>query len=181
MLELPAKPMFYQTCTSILYDNIIKTKFPVPDATQLPPEMFSFEEENAVRYVGGYVVAALKKRETDIEILAGLDHLTEKNAEAISKGNSATWIQEVTRGGGLILITEEAQDVFISIEACTKVNITLNKAHTLDDTTRHHLKNDLYADSDVQFYWFLTGITLKIDDLKAEELLKLCIDQWISV
>ena len=40
--------------------------------------MFSFEEENAIRYVGGYVVVALKKRETDIEILAGLDHLTEK-------------------------------------------------------------------------------------------------------
>ena len=33
----------------------------------------------------------------------------------------------------------------------------------------------------VQFYWCLTGITLKIDDLKAEELLELCIDQWISV
>ena len=180
MLELPAKPIFFQTCTSILFDIIIKTKFPVPDATQTPPEVFSFEEENAIRYVGGYVVAALKKRETDVEILAGLDHLTEKNPKAVSNGNSATWVQEITRGG-LILITEEAQDVFISIEACTKANLTVNKAHTLDDTTRHHLKNELYSDSDVQFYWCLTGITLKIDDLKAEELLELCIDQWISI
>ena len=61
-----------------------------------------------------------------------------KNAEAISKGNSATWI-----GVGSYL----AQDVFISIEACTKANLTLNKAHTLDDTKWHHLKKDLYADS----------------------------------
>ena len=50
----------------------------------------------------------------------------------------------------------------------------MNKVHTLDDTTRHRLKNDLYADSDVQFYWCLTVITLKIDNLKAEELLELC-------
>ena len=153
----------------------MKNKFPIPDTTKPPPESFSFEEENAIRYVGGYVVATLKKRETDVEILAGLDHLTEKNLEAIRRQN----LQEVTRGG-LTHITEEAQDVFISIEACTKANLTVKKAHTMNETTRYHLKNELFTDSDVQFYWCLTGITLKIDDIQAE-LLELCIDLWISI
>ena len=30
----------------------------------------------------------------------------------------------------------------------------------------------------VQFHWCLTGVTLKVDE---EELIELCIDQWISV
>ena len=51
-------------------------------------------------------------------------------------------------------------------------------AHTLDDTTQHHLKNELFADSDVQFYWYLTN-TSKTDNLKAE-LLELCIDRLID-
>ena len=103
-----------------------------------------------------------------------------KYQETICKANSATRVQEVNRGG-LILITEETQNAFISIEACTKANLTVNKGHTLDDTTRHCLRNELFTDSYVQFYWCLTGITLKIGNLKAEELLNLYIDQWISV
>ena len=33
----------------------------------------------------------------------------------------------------------------------------------------------------MQFHWCLTGITLKVDEEKAEELLELCIDLWITV
>ena len=130
--------------------------------------------------MGGYVVAALKKRSTDTEQLAGLDHLVEKDEEEIKSSESAVWVKAVDRGG-LTYIFEEAQEVFLSIEACTKAYFTFNAAHQLDDTTRHRLKNNTFADGDVQFHWCLTGVTLKVDEEKAEELIELCIDQWISV
>ena len=38
--------------------------------------------------------------------------------------------------GGLTYIFEEAQEVFLSIEACTKAYFTFNAAHQLDDTTK---------------------------------------------
>ena len=180
LLKLPQKVIFFQSYTSILFDNIIKMKFPVDKASEARAQPSSYEEENAIRYVGGYVVAALKKRSTDMELLAGLDHLIEKDQEKIRSSESAVWVKAIDRGG-LTYISEEAQEVFLSIEACTKANFTFNVACKLDDNTRHWLKNDIFADGDVQFHWCLTGITLKVDEEKAEELLELCIDQWITV
>ena len=49
-------------------------KFPVHDNIEPPAGEFNFEEENAVRYVGGYVIATLKKKyQSDKEIVAGLN------------------------------------------------------------------------------------------------------------
>ena len=89
------------------------------------------------------------------------------------------WVKAIDRGG-LVYISEEAQEVFLSIEACTKPLFTYSVAHKLDDATRHKLKNAIFTDGDVQFHWCLTGVTLKVDE-EAEELLELCIDQWITV
>ena len=178
LLQLTNKAIFFQNCTSILYDNIIKMKFPVPDNTEPLAGAFNFEEENAVRYVGGYVIAVLKKRhQSNKEILVGLNHLIDNNPVSTS---SADWVQEVNRSG-LTIITEQAQDAFMSIEACIKSKLRVNKAHKMDEQTRHQLQSELFSDSDVQFSWCLTGINLKIDDEIAEEILELCIDQWITV
>ena len=56
LLQLSKKATFFQNCTSILYDNIIKMKFPVYDNIEPPAGEFNFEEENAVRYVGGMLL-----------------------------------------------------------------------------------------------------------------------------
>ena len=180
LIQLTGKAIFFQNCTSILYDNIIKLKFPIPDNTEPLADAFNFEEENAVRYVGGYVIAALKKKyHSDKETVAGLNQLMDKNT-GINKATSATWVQEVNRGG-LTMITDQAQGAFMSIEASIKSKLRVNKAHKMDEQTRHQLQNEVFCDSDVQFNWCLTGINLKIDDETAEKILELCIDQWITV
>ena len=106
----------------------------------------------------------------------GLNHLTD-NAVSMP---SANWVQEVNRGG-LTIITDQAQDAFMSIEACIKSKLRVNKAHKMDEQTRHLLQSELFSDTDVQFSWCLTGINLKINDEIAEEILELCIDQWITL
>ena len=163
-----------------MFDNIINLKFPVNSTTETTlTKPISFEAENATRYVGGYVVATFlkKQKSADSKILTGLDHLTEQNTEVINRASSAMWVQEVNRDG-LTHITEAAQDVFVSIETCKKANLTLNNAHKLDETTWHHLENDIFSDCDVQFYWCMTGITLKIDNDKAKELFN---NLWITI
>ena len=176
-LKLTSKAVFFQNCSSILYDNIIKMKFPVADNAEPVADAFNSEEENAIRYVGGYVIAVLKKRyQSEKEIVAGLNHLTDKNPVSTS---SAEWVQEVNRGG-LTLITDQAQDAFMSIEACIKSKLRVNNAHKMDEQTRHRLRSELFSDCNVQFSWCLTGINMKIDDETAEEILELCIDKWIS-
>ena len=69
----------------------------------------------------------------------------------------------------------------MSIEASIKSKLRVNKAHKMDDQTRLQIQNELFCDSDVQFSWCLTGMNVKIDDETAEEILELCINQWITV
>lgn len=181
-LDLPAEPIFFQSCTQILFDNVLQLKVSLPlpsNDSSISDASFSFEEENAIHYVGGYVVAALKKSEVDDEILHGLDHLIEKDLEK-EKTNSATWLQEINRGG-LTVITQEAQQLFMAIEGSTRMHLTLKNAHKMDETTRHSVKNDVFADSDVQFSWCLTGMLLEVSEDRAEDLLEMCIDKWITI
>lgn len=180
----PPEGIFFQHCTKIVFDNLLKEKFPLghDEEQQLDSEYsLTYEEENAIRYVGGYVIVALRKHEADDEMLLGLDHLTNKEVqEAAATSSSAEWVEEVNRGG-LTRITEEAYQFFIALEISVRSYLTLNKAHTMDDTTRSRVKNGVFADSDVQFSWCLTGIILKIGESSAEELLEMCIDKWLTV
>ena len=41
LLGLPQKAIFFQSCTSILFDNVIKDKFPVDKTSESRPESFS--------------------------------------------------------------------------------------------------------------------------------------------
>ena len=47
-------------------------------------------EENTIHYVGGYVIAVLKKYQSDKEIIMGLNQLTNNNKEI-----NTAWVQEV--------------------------------------------------------------------------------------
>ena len=79
------------------------------------------------------------------------------------------------------MITVQAQDVFMSIEANIKSKLRVNKTHKMDEQRRHQLQKQLFCNSDVQFNWCLSVINLKTDNKAAEEILELSIDQWIIV
>ena len=69
----------------------------------------------------------------------------------------------------------------MAIEASTRRHLTLKSAHRMDKATRCSVKNDVFADSDVQFSWCLTGMSLEVSEDRAEELLEMCIDKWITI
>lgn len=60
------------------------------------------------------------------------------------------------------------------MEGLIRSNLTLSKAHIMDITK----SRVVFADSNVQFCWYLTGIILKV---RAEELLEMCIDKWLTI
>lgn len=181
-INAPTEAIFFQHCTRVLFDHLLKDKYPVQHEDQHTDSdcLLTFEEENAVRYVGGYVVAALKKHEADEELLLALNQLIEKETLEAAPSSSATWVEEVNRGG-LTLITEEAHQFFVAIEGSIRSHLTLNKAHKMDDTTRSRVKNEVFADADVQFSWCLTGSILKVGEDRAEELLEMCIEKWLTI
>ena len=131
------------------------------------------EEENAICYVGGYVIASLKKQEGNEELLVGLDTFIEKDThEVAALPTSAVWVEEVNRGG-LTRITEETHQFFVAMEGSVRSHLTLSKAHVMDNTTKSRVKQEVFADSNVQFGWCLTGIILKVGEDAAKELLEM--------
>ena len=75
--------------------------------------MVTFEEENAVRYVGGYILWVLKKQTLDSDVVRILD--------------MDTWVGVVDRGG-LVVITEEAYQLFYVIESYIRRYLTVSNA-----------------------------------------------------
>ena len=51
----------------------------------------------------------------------------------------------------------------------------------MDNSTLSRVKSGMFAGSDVQFSWCLTGIIMKVGEDRAEELLEMCIDKWLTV
>ena len=81
-ISAPTEAIFFQHLTRILFNNLLKDEFPVHEDNQRKDSVYSLttEEENAIRYIGGYVIASLKKKEGDEELLAGLYSFIEKEA-----------------------------------------------------------------------------------------------------
>ena len=74
-LTLIVEPIFYQHYTRIIFDNLVKEKIPTRRETTVSPTQLTFQEENAIYYVGGYIIKALKEKERDEELLHGMNHL----------------------------------------------------------------------------------------------------------
>ena len=95
-----------------------------------------------------------------------------------SKSDSASdmWVTEISRGG-LTKIIEEAHQVFLSNEFAIRVHFRTDNLYDHTETSRKTVENMVFADSDVQFSWCLTGISTKVDDEKAEMLLEMFINK----
>ena len=177
---MPAEPVFYQHYTGIIFDNLVKQDIPNTEEKDASVSTLTFEEENAIRYVGGYVLKSLKEREKDEELLHGINHLIDSSNESKSGSESDMWVKEISRGG-LTNITEEAHQVFLSIEFAIRTHLKTDNLYEHNETSRKTVENMLFADSDVQFSWCLTGISIEVGDEKADTILEMCIKKWVTI
>ena len=76
--DLEPYPMFYQHVTHEIFETIIDKKLEIREAARTHSTVkLTAEEENVVRYIGGYVIRMLKKAHPqDKEIMDILDMLT---------------------------------------------------------------------------------------------------------
>lgn len=112
--------MFYQHVTQELFELIISKKLKIKETVSTDSTVsLSTEEENVVRYIGGYVIRMLKKAlhsPKDKEIMDTLDMLTKSSEQSSSCDHgSEQWTEALDRGG-LIHISDEAFECFYAIE-----------------------------------------------------------------
>ena len=107
--QLDDQPVFYQHFTDELFDNLVQNKLRAvlhTDSTgttsmetdDLGSDNLSFEEENAVRYIGGYVVKKLQENPVCSEFRPLLTEMvcSDKSDE---NSPSAAWTNAINRGG----------------------------------------------------------------------------------
>ena len=132
---------------------------------------FTYEEENAIRYMAGFVVRKVQKKldAKDVEMLI------ESDKAAITGSSSAEWVNIIDRGG-LVHVTDACYQLFLAIEHVTRQELQLSKISSMDDNFRKHLDNMLSNDDDVLFNWtMITG-----GETENEEVLHEIIKLWIT-
>ena len=170
--------IFYQTLTTRILDYIILDSFPIPTKTPFPDSSvnnLTYEEENAIRYVGGYIIKTLKKQNCDT-IDVALNDLVDEDGSG-EADESREWVGSVDRGG-LIYISDPAF-ALCSIEYALRRELNVQAAHTMDDNYRKKMKESIESDEDVQFNW--TMVSVEMDDEVSEKFLDLIIDEWITI
>ena len=175
---LAKEPLFYQHITDEIFNLLIKQSIEIPyKESQLEEyeEMLTFEEENAVRYVGGYVLRVLKKQILDSDVTKILDEFVEEDKE---NQDANTWVAVVDRGG-LVVITEEAYQLFYAIETCVRRYLKVSNVAEMNDGFRKHITDCTVNDDNVLFYWSLAGQD-EYDKSCQSCLLKL-VEKWVTI
>ena len=112
----------------------------------------TLDEENAVRYVAGFVIRAAKdklKLPNDQEILNILNSMVHVQEASSTFTSSEGWVKSVNRGG-LVQIMEDAHQLFCAIEYCVRNQLHISNMCSMDSTFRSRLTNSVLANSEVQ-------------------------------
>ena len=109
--------------------------------SELSAVEFTYEEENAIRYMGGYVIRKLKeKKDLDVDFLEDTD-------KEYLHSHSTDWVNAIDRSG-LVHIIDSCFQLFLAIEMVTRQEIKATAA-VMDDLFRQHLENMFTSDSDI--------------------------------
>lgn len=98
-----ASPIFYQFVTDGLMEELIKCHFPVMTEESRVQALLGYEEHNALRYTGGYVIRSLAKKidcsshPLKRELALCLEELGEESGDVDHP--SEDWLKAVDRGG----------------------------------------------------------------------------------
>ena len=134
----------------------------------------TFEERNAINYIGGYVIKQLHSKVVTKK--SYVDALLLLQSDSPTGLESAQWTEAIDRGG-LIHINEMFYQCLIAIEQVCKCVLVGDVSQLADIRTL--VVDKALSDVDVRFYWDLAmGLTaVEISD----DLLKMVVDLFTSV
>jgi len=121
------EPLFYQHIADEVFESLVKETVVAPEAGPEDEydEVLTYEEENAVCYVEGYVVYSLKSKE-EKELNDILKDLTDNDPDSHAEGPAQEWISAIDRGG-LTHITTDAYQFFYAVETCIRRYLKVSK------------------------------------------------------
>ena len=185
--NITLSPIFIQVLSMRMLDIVLKESFvcnqPSPEAsataTASGSASITYEERNAIRYVGGYIIRKLMKVHTKNSCISlALEDLI--GDPDVQPEESEEWVGSIDRGG-LTYISDAAYQVFYYIEWSLREAklLEVDNASNFDDCHRKRMRGIAEKDSDVQFHWSMASCDM--DDEVADSLLDVIIDQYVTI
>ena len=176
-------PLLYQHITDELFEDIIKKSLGV--STKLPAsesatnvEALSNEEENAIHYVGGYVLRELKKDHSNSSILPLIEKLTVTEKRSTRIEPSQQWVMSVDRGG-LTKITDEAFQCFCDIEIAMRRYLKVDNTRDMNEQFSNKVVDAILHDENLLFDWCFAVEC--IEEEVATQCLEKIIKKWFVI
>ena len=147
--KMPTCPLFYQHFTAKLLEHI-KHQIPTVSETscESQPSELTYEEQNAVRYVAGYVIKSVRhlKSPWDDDLISALKDLCNNDDDTIEPAESKEWLCSVDRGG-LTRVTDDAYTCFCAIEYCVRRHFQVSNLRKMNDSFKSPHKHLMMTSS----------------------------------
>ena len=176
-------PTFFQYVTDSLFKVILAKSHqatPSTSSSALSPSPLSSEEQNALRYVGGYVVRNILKqykRNADNEISDEEVLLYSFSGDEATDNSTERWTNSLDRGG-LWHIKDSVYALFYSFEEELRCLLQTISLQSYGQTTELGLIDSLLTNEEILFHWSL--LTPEIDDAKGMVVLKKIVKLYIT-
>ena len=199
-LERTENPLFLQQfmqlVTRRVMDEIVKTAFVLDDQESASPQdqPLKAEEEQALRYVAGYIPMKLKKKYEKhpnneraskyFECLNAMNEETGGDCDVDFLQYTKLWVEQVNRGG-LFRVSDDAYLLFREMELISRRVLSVGRV-TSHPTLKiqQELEEAILKNPSIAAHWntLLTKVEdLDLDSDESDELLGVIVDKWVKI
>ena len=150
-----ASPAFYQYVTNEVFKCLIEKEYPLPEtstSTESPVTPLTFEEQNALRYVAGYICRKVRERLESSSLPKKNDMtlcLIELSGdELFEERGTELWTNTVDRGR-LWHIRDQTYGVFVIMEEIIRRHLSLAGVATPTENARQVLVDVIRKNEDI--------------------------------
>ena len=188
--------MCYQYVGHHIFKELVKISIPATSGQfqhALPPPL-TYGEQNALRYVAGYILRMLRKRlqKSKHPLKKGLllcivdlqsddymddeeeDNPDSEEATRPDTPDSEEWVRAVNRGG-LVLIRDTTYDVFLAIEEEVRKRLISGEQFELSEDVMKEIADD----DNVSHFWSL--LDEEWEEESSAVLLQMIVNQYVKV
>lgn len=183
---------FMQLVTRRVMDEAAKSAFDSEDR-QSTPEHIHFlkaDEEQALRYVAGYVPMRLKRKYSKqpnnkralkfLQCLSAMSHEEGDDIEFLRY--TKLWVEQVNRGG-LYQVSNDTYLVFRAMELASRRVLSIERVTAQPTLSiQEAMQKSIMHDPSVTAHWnYVLGQVESLDDSESDELFSEIVDLWVKI
>ena len=178
------QPTFYQEVTDLLFDGIITSALPVRPPVPSEAADITCDDANVINYASGYVCRKIynsihrSSRPDQAELLHCVKALLKEEDDEEAASLSATWVNEVDRGG-LWHVREGTYMLFASMEEEVREHVRFGALKDSKERCRERITTAVSSNDEVLFHWCM--LTAEIEEIHAQTVLDMLVALWVTI